>query len=151
MLAINAEDLGIIRITSAPRGRAPLMNRDALMGIEIPSAIRKAWVGIAISCICSHDGALMYESETIEDVVTGLGVTNSPGYLVFQVDALTSLEKQSPEAAMFWMELGYPQHPAALFLFDFGSAEVMKPMLTRIEFFAKYSRMQYTPSNKEPQ
>jgi hypothetical protein len=116
------EDLGTIRFTAVPRGGAPL-------------SIREQWVGVEVPCLFSHDGVLPNPGDTTRDVETGLEVPDYPGYIVLQVHALEALEKKSPEAVEYWQSLGFPHHPFALFLFDHSSAEVVRPVRTRKEFW----------------
>lgn len=122
MRQIQMEDLGTIRFTSVPRGGAPLQ-------------IREQWVGVEVPCLFSHDGVPPNEGDTTHDVETGLEVPDYPGYIVLQTHAIEALQRKSPEAAEYWMERGFPNHTFALFLFDHNSAEVVKPVKTREEFW----------------
>lgn len=125
MRQISKEDLGTIRFTSVPRGGAPL-------------SIREQWIGVEVRCLFSHDG-VPNEGDSLGDVETGLDVPDYPGYIVFQVDALEALKEKSSEAAKYWTERGFPNHPFALFLFDHSSAEVVKPVKTRKEFWQHFN------------
>lgn len=122
MRQIQVEDLGTIRFTSVPRGGAPF-------------EIREQWIGVEVPCLFSHDGVPPNEGDGTYDVETGLEVPDYPGYIVLQTDAIEALQRKSPEAAEYWMERGFPFHPFALFLFDHNSAEVVKPVKTRKEFY----------------
>lgn len=121
MRQIQMEDLGTIRFTTVPRGGAPL-------------EIREQWVGVEVLCLYSHDGVSI-EGDTMRDVETGLEVPDYPGYAVLQTHAIEVLKRKSPKAAKWWVEHGFPNHPFALFLFDRNSAEVLKPVKTRQEFW----------------
>lgn len=125
MRQIKIEDLGIIRFTSVPTG-----------GATFP--IREQWVGVEVPCLYSHDGTL-YEDGGLLNVETGLEVPDYPGYVVLQTQALEALEEKSIEAAEYWIERGFPNHPFALFLFDLASAEVLKPVMTRKEFWQQFN------------
>jgi len=122
MRQIKMEDLGTIRFIGVPRGGAPLH-------------IREKWVGVEVPCLFSHDGVPPHPGDTMRDVETGLLVPDYPGYIVLQTHAIEALKLKSSEAAEYWMERGFPLHELALFLFDHDSAEVMKPMKTRKEFY----------------
>jgi hypothetical protein len=123
---IQTEDLGTIRFISPPRGGAPMW-------------VREAWIGVEVPCLFSHDGVPPNEGDTVRDVETGLEVPDYPGYIVLQVLALEALEKSSPKAAKYWADCGFPNHPFALFLFDHSSAEVVKPIKTRQEFWQQFN------------
>lgn len=125
MRQIQMEDLGTIRFTAVPRGGAPLQ-------------IRKQWVGVEVPCLFSHDGVPPNPGDTARDVETGLEVPDYPGYIVLQVHALEALERKSPEAVEYWQGRGFPNHPFALFLFDHNSAEVVKSLKTRREFWQQF-------------
>ena len=125
MLKFKPEDFGLIRFISAPRGGAPLH-------------IREKWIGVEVPCLFSHDG-LTLEGEGQRDVVTGLDVPDYPGYIVFQTQALEALQEKSPEAVEYWNGIGFPNHDFALFLFNLESAEVIKPAMTRKEFWQRYA------------
>ncbi|MDD2766682.1 MAG: hypothetical protein PHH40_02880 [Candidatus Moranbacteria bacterium] len=116
------EDLGTIRFISVPRGGAPLQ-------------IREQWIGVEVPCLFSHDGVPSNAGDTMHDVETGLEVLDYPGYIVLQTHAIEALQQKSPEAAEYWMRQGFPNHAFALFLFDHNSAEVVKPVKTRQEFW----------------
>ena len=122
MRQIQMEDLGTIRFTSVPRGGAPLQ-------------IREQWIGVEVPCLFSHDGVPPNAGDTMHDVETGFEVPDYPGYIVLQTHAIEALQRKSPEAAEYWMEHGFPGHAFALFLFDHSSAEVVKPVRTRKEFW----------------
>ncbi len=122
MRQIQMEDLGTIRFTTVPRGGAPL-------------EIREQWVGVEVPCLFSHNGVPPKTGDIMLDVATGLQVPDYPGYIVLQTHAIDALREKSPEAARHWMEHGFPQHEYALFLFDLNSAEVLKPIKTREEFW----------------
>lgn len=125
MNGFDLKDSGVIRFTSAPRGGAPI-------------EIREQWIGIEVQCLFSYDG-VKRENESLHDVVSGLSIPDYPGYVVFQTQAIEALEKKSPEAAIFWKEIGFPQGLFALFLFNLESAEVVKPVMTRAEFEKNFS------------
>lgn len=116
------EDLGIIRFIAVPRGGAPLQ-------------IREQWIGVEVPCLFSHDGVSLNEGDSVHDVETGLEVPDYPGYIVLQRHAIEALRQKSPEAAEYWTGCGFPNHAFALFLFDHNSAEVVKPVKTRKEFW----------------
>ena len=120
MRQIQIEDLGTIRFISVPRGGAPL-------------PIREQWIGVEVPCLFSHDGSDEWEST--HDVETGLEVPDYPGYIVLQTHAIEALQRKSPEAAKYWMRCGFPNHAFALFLFDHSSAEIVKPVKNRKEFW----------------
>ncbi len=122
MRQIQREDLGVIRFISVPRGGAPLW-------------VREAWIGVEVPCLFSHDGVPLSASDTVRDVETGLEVPDYPGYIVLQTHAIEALRQQSPKAAKYWRSLGFPYNECALFLFDHDSAEVVKPVKTRKEFW----------------
>ncbi len=126
MRQIQIGDLGTIRFTTAPRGGAPLQ-------------IREQWVGVEVPCLFSHDGTPPNEGDTVRDVETGFMVPDYPGYIVLQTHAIEALQQQSPEAAEYWSERGFPINPFALFLFDHNSAEIVKPVKTRKEFWQSLS------------
>jgi hypothetical protein len=125
MLQLKLEDFGTIRFTSVPRGGAPL-------------AIREQWIGVEVPCLFSHDGG-SNEGEGQRDVVTGLDVPDYPGFIVLQIQALDALRKKSPATADYWNKQGFPNHDLALFLFSLESAEVVKPVITRKEFWQRYA------------
>lgn len=125
MLQVKLEDLGVIRFTAAPSGGAP-------------KAIREKWIGAEVPCLYSYDG-IRLEGEGLCDVETGLDVPDYPGYIVLQTEAIEALQLKSPEAAEYWMERGFPNHPFALFLFNLESAEIVKPVMTRTEFWQRYA------------
>lgn len=125
MLQVNLEDLGTIRFTSVPKGGAPL-------------SIREQWIGVEVPCLFSHDGTTQ-EGAGQRDVISGLDVPDYPGYIVLQRMAIDALREKSPEAATFWNELGFPNHDLALFLFSLESAEVVKPVITRTEFWQRFA------------
>ena len=125
MRQIQMEDLGVIRFIAPPTGTAPLF-------------IREKWVGIEVPCMFSHDG-VSRAGEGMHEVMSGLNVPDYPGYVVLQEWALVALEEKSPEAAGFWYELGFPNHPVGLFLFNLESAEVMKPVMSRDEFWQRFN------------
>ncbi len=120
------EDLGTIRLISVPRGGAPL-------------SIREQWIGVEVPCMFTHDGVPPNEGDRTLDVETGFEVPDYPGYIVLQTHAIEALQQKSPEAAEYWMEGGFPNHPFALFLFDHNSAEVVKPVKTRKEFWQQFN------------
>ena len=126
MRQIQLEDLGVIRFTSVPRGGAPFQ-------------IREQWIGVEVPCLFSHDGVPLNANDSVRDVETGFEVPDYPGYIVLQTLAIEALEQKSPEAAQYWMERGFPNHDLALFLFDHNSAEVVKPVKTRKEFWQSFS------------
>lgn len=126
MRQIQTEDLGTIRFIAVPRGGAPF-------------SIREQWLGLEVPCLFSHDGVQPNPGDTTRDVETGFEVPDYPGYIVLQVQALEALEKKSPEAVEYWQGLGFPHHPFALFLFDHNSAEIVKPVKTRQEFWLSLS------------
>ena len=125
MLQVSLEDLGVIRFTSMPSGGAP-------------RSIREQWVGVEVPCLFSHNG-ISLEGEGVRNVVSGLDVPDYPGYIVFQTSAIEALQEKSPEAAEYWKEHGFPNHPFALFLFNLESAEVVKSVMTRKEFWQRYA------------
>ncbi len=125
MLQVQMEDLGLIRFTSVPRGGAPLW-------------VREKWIGVEVPCLFSHDG-VPNVGESNRDVETGLEVPDYPGYIVLQTHALEALRRKSPEAAEYWDGCGFPNHEFALFLFEIGSAEVVRPVLTRQEFWRHHT------------
>ncbi len=125
MLQVNLEDLGTVRFTSAPRGGAPL-------------SIREQWIGVEVPCLFSHDG-LPQRGDSLHDVVTGMEIPDYPGYIILQTMAIEELRKKSPEAADYWNSSGFPLHSFAIFLFSLESAEVVKPVMTRSEFFKRYA------------
>lgn len=122
MRQIQMEDLGMIRFTSVPRGGAPLQ-------------IRQQWIGVEVPCLFSHDGVPPNEGDSMRDVETGFEVPDYPGYIVLQTHAIEALQWKSPEAAGYWMDRGFPSSEKALFLFDHDSAEVIRPVRTRQEFW----------------
>lgn len=122
MRQVKIEDLGMIRFISAPRGGAPL-------------SIREKWIDIEVPCLFSHDGVPPNSGDTIRDVETGFEVSDYPGYIVLQTYAIAALQQKCPEAAEYWMERGFPNSDYALFLFNFDSAEVVKPVKTREDFW----------------
>lgn len=126
MRQIQMEDLGTIRFTAVPRGGAPL-------------EIREQWIGLEVPCLFSHDGVPPNPGDTTRDVETGLEVPDYPGYMVLQVHALEALEKKSPKAVKYWQSRGFPLQPFAIFLFDHASAEVVRPVKTRQEFWQSLS------------
>lgn len=126
MRQVTMEDLGTIRFTSVPRGGAPTW-------------VRAEWVGLEVPCLFSHDGIPPNKGDITRDVETGLEVPDYPGYIVLQAHAIVALEQKSPEAAEYWMERGFPDHPYAQFLFDLNSAEIVKPVMTRREFWERFS------------
>jgi hypothetical protein len=125
MRRVQIEDLGTICFTAAPRGAAPIQ-------------IREQWIGVEVPCLFSHDG-VPREGDRTQDVATGLDVPDYPGYVVLQILAIEILRQKSPEAAEYWGELGFPNHATALFLFDHDSAEVVKPVKTRTEFWQSFN------------
>ena len=125
MLQVNLEDLGVIRFTAVPKGSAPI-------------SIREQWIGVEVRCLFSHDG-IPQKDDGMRDVISGLDVPDYPGYIVLQAIAIEALREKSPEAATYWNELGFPNHAFALFLFSLESAEVVKPVTTRSEFFKRYA------------
>jgi len=125
MLRVCLEDLGVIRFTSVPRGGAPLW-------------VRQQWVGVEVPCLFSHDG-VSSEGESNHEVETGLEIPDYPGYIVLQTHAIEALRQKSPEAAQYWERIGFPNHQFALFLFEIGSAEVVRPVPTRKEFWERYA------------
>jgi hypothetical protein len=125
MLQVNLEDLGVVRFTSAPRGGAPLL-------------IREQWIGVEVPCLFSHDGSPQ-AGDSLHDVVTGMEIPDYPGYIILQTMAIEALRKKSPEAADHWNKAGFPLRPLAIFLFSLESAEVVKPVATRSDFFKRYA------------
>lgn len=125
MLQVQIEDLGVIRFIAPPSGSAPL-------------AIREAWIGVEAPCLFSHDGKPQ-QGDTMHDVMHGFDVPDYPGYILLQVHALEALAEKSPAAVRFWKEHGFPNHQFALFLFSHESAEIVKPVPTREEFFRRYA------------
>ncbi len=125
MLQIKLEDLGVIRFTAVPKGGAPL-------------SIREQWIEVEVPCLFSHDGTPQ-KGDGMRDVISGFDVPDYPGYIVLQTMAIEALREKSPEAATYWNELGFPNHDFALFLFSLESAEVVKPVTTRAEFFKRYA------------
>ncbi|MBP9801539.1 MAG: hypothetical protein KBC83_02640 [Candidatus Moranbacteria bacterium] len=122
MRQIQREDLGVIRFTSVPRGGAPLW-------------VREAWIGVEVPCLFLHDGVPLSASDTVHDVETGFEVPDFPGYIVLQTHAIEALLQQSPAAVEYWLDLGCPSDENPLFLFDHESAEVVRPVMTRGEFW----------------
>ena len=125
MLQVSLEDLGVIRFTSVPKGGAPI-------------SIREQWIGVEVPCLFSHDG-VPKKGDGMRDVITGLDVPDYPGYIVLQTMAINALQEKSPEAAAYWNECGFPNHNLALFLFSLESAEIVKPVVSREEFFMRYA------------
>lgn len=125
MLQVKLEDLGTIRFTSVPKGGAPI-------------SIREQWIDVEVPCLFSHDGTTQ-EGEGQRDVISGLDIPDYPGYIVLQTMAIDALREKSPEAADYWNGIGFPNHDFALFIFSLESAEVMKPVTTRAEFFKHYA------------
>ena len=125
MKPFDPRDLGIIRFTSTPHGGAP-------------TDIREQWVGIEVQCLYSYSGK-PNPGESIRDVATGQPIPDYPGFVVLQAHALDALRNKSPEAALYWEKLGFPISPAHLFLFDLACATVVKPPLTREEFWRRYA------------
>jgi hypothetical protein len=126
MRQIQIEDLGRIRFVAVPQGDAPL-------------EVREQWVGIEVPCLFSHDGVPPNPGDTMRDAATGLEIPDYPGYMVLQWQAIEALEQNSPEAAEFWKELGFPQSDFAMFLFNHNSAEVVKSVRTRQEFWQSFN------------
>jgi len=126
MMQIQMEDLGAIRFTAVPRGGAPLQIREQLIGVEVP-------------CLFSYDGVPPDSGDNAGDMETGLGAPDRPGYIVLQIHVLKALEKKSPEAVGYWESVGFPYHPFAVFLFDHSSAEVVKSVKTREEFWESFN------------
>ena len=124
MTQVKREDLGIIRFTSAPKGGAPIK-------------IREEWIGIEVPCLFSNDGTTR-EGKGPRDVISNLDVPDYPGYIVLQGMAIEALREKSPEAAKYWNSLGFPNDAFAIFLFSLESAEVVKPIMTRTEFWQRY-------------
>ena len=125
MRQVNLEDLGVVRFTSVPKGDAPLK-------------IRQKWVGVEVPCLFSHDG-VPQEGDRLHDVVSGMEIPDYPGYIILQAMAIEELKKKSPFAATWWKKHGFPHHPIAIFLFSLESAEVVKSVMTRTEFFQRYA------------
>ncbi|QQR65353.1 hypothetical protein IPH92_02105 [Candidatus Kaiserbacteria bacterium] len=126
MRQVTMEDLGTIRFTSVPLG-------------GVPSWVREEWVGLEVPCLFSHDGVPLNKGDIVRDLGTGLEIPDFPGYIVLQSQAINALEQKSPEAAEYWMDRGFPEHPYAQFLFDLHCAEVVKPVMTRKEFWQRFS------------
>jgi len=125
MRQIHIEDLGTIRFISTPLGGAPI-------------SVREQWVGLEMPCLFTHDGVPPNPGDTNRDVETGFVVPDYPGYIVLQVHALEALKKKSLEAVEYWRSRGFPQTPSALFIFDHNSAEVVKPVKNRNEFWRQF-------------
>lgn len=124
MLQIGKEDLGTIRFTTVPRDGSP-------------PHIREQWIGVEVPCVFLHDG-VSNQGDSTHDMESGLEVPICPGYIVLQTHAIEALQQKSPEAAMYWIERGFPNHMFALFLFALDSAEILKPVPTREEFFMRF-------------
>jgi hypothetical protein len=125
MLQVNLEDLGTVRFISAPRGGAPI-------------EVREKWIGVEVPCLFSHDGSPQ-AGDTLHDVVSGMEIPDYPGYIILQTMAIEELRKKSPFAATWWNKHGFPYHDLAIFLFSLESAEVVNPVMTRLEFFRRYA------------
>lgn len=126
MRQVQREDLGIIRFIATPSGGAPL-------------EIRQQWIGVEVPCLFSHDGVPINPGDIVRDVETGFEVPDYPGYIVLQVDALEALQMESPRAVAYWLSRGFPQGALNVFLFDHNSAEVVKPVMTRKEFWQNFN------------
>lgn len=103
------ESTGRIRITKVPDGEAPLV-------------IREAWVGLVLPC----DPYLGYPSGGFERGVLSKAEAscNRLGFSVPQNQALVILEQDRSEAAKWWREQGFPR-AAQYFGFAEGEAEIV--------------------------
>jgi hypothetical protein len=123
---VKVEDLGLIRFTQVPQGGAPI-------------EVREQWIGIEVSCLFTHDGIPLDSGDRTIDAATGFQVPDYPGYIVLQEDAIQALHRKPPEAAAWWKDHGFPQHSFGIFLFNLNSAEVLKPVMTRKEFWRQFN------------
>lgn len=117
-LAELAQKLPRIRITSVPKGNAPL-------------EIKKKWIGVEIPCIYFDSVG----AEELADVVGGAQTASYRSYCVFQFHAIAALEALHPDAAKWWRDNGFPRHLQGTFAFSAESVEPLGEIKTRSEFF----------------
>jgi hypothetical protein len=97
---------GIMRITSAPTGQAPLEVREKWIGVEIP------FLDIGMP------------TGSVRGVLDGQKVKLHSAFTVDQVEALSALRKKSSKAADWWARMGFPIE-GAQFTFNVECAEVI--------------------------
>lgn len=100
---------GLIRIVSAPSGEAEL-------------GVRKAWIGIELSCFHMICQLLpIHHEELGGSEVQGLRT----GYLVPQDEALSKLRDFNLGAYHWWLSMGYPKGKDRCFVFEPECVEVL--------------------------
>lgn len=97
---------GIMRITSAPVGQAPLEIREQWIGVEIP------FLEVGMPAGSAHG------------VLNGETVKPYKAFTVDQTEAIDALRKKSPEAASWWESMGFPKK-GGQFTFNAECAEVV--------------------------
>ena len=95
-----------MRITSAPAGDAPLEIRELWVGAEIPFIVLEK----------PNYASELFSGEPLEPFV---------GFIVWQSDALESLDRICPEAATWWRKVGFPKIQGQ-FIFNVECAEIIE-------------------------
>ncbi len=100
---------GLIRIVSTPSG-------------EVELGVRKAWIGIELSCFHMKFQLLpIHHEEVGGGKVQGLRT----GYLVLQKEALSKLRDVNLGAYNWWASMGYPKGKDRCFVFEPECVEVV--------------------------
>ena len=107
---------GRVCITKIPESEAPLWVRAAWFGLELPA------YPIA-GCL----------TELAFGVVSGLPIARGmqPYVIVPQAEALAILEQESPEAARWWRDHGYPTESEPNFCFRFDEVHIISGVKLR--------------------
>jgi hypothetical protein len=101
-----------------------------------PGDVDLEWVGLTLPCLFMND---IQECEAV-DIIQGKEVEWHPSYAVWQDWALDALRAKCPRAAKYWEDAGFPTEENAMFFFSTDVVEVVKPVMTKNEFYKLYLR-----------